>query len=81
MLVNGIQPLFIASQGLYAWGGQLVRQLLYLESLLPTGLLLPVWLALTEVVLLNMSLLLALLPASLPPLKHSIAWNFACDEC
>lgn len=62
-----------------AWSGQPGRLLLYLESLLPTGLLLPVWLALTEVeLLLNMSLLLALLPASLPPLKHSIAWNFAC---
>ena len=37
------------------------------------------WLALTEVVLLNTSLLLALLPASLHPLKHSIAWNLACN--
>ena len=53
--------------------GPTARQLQYLESLLPTGLLLPVQLALTEAGLLNTSLLLALLPASWPPLKHSIA--------
>ena len=60
------------------WDEQPGRQLLHQESLLPPGLLLPVWLALTEAGLLNTSLLLALLPASLPPLRHSIAWNFAC---